>query len=191
MRVALESADGVESDELEELFGTASSTASRELLHLGPDEHGGVQGGQRVLVDHAHLMAAQGVVLLRSHREDVLALEQDLPGDARRRGQQPHDGHGCDGLAATGFADQAHGLARAHREGDVVDDADVAMLDRECDGQVLDLQDRLGLGGVVDESIIPGELGGAQSGQALGERDFLCRRLDQSGQGALLAARGG
>ena len=43
VRVAAQRALGVESHQLEQLFGTASASARAELGHLSADEHGGVQ----------------------------------------------------------------------------------------------------------------------------------------------------
>ena len=54
--------------------------------------------------------------LVLGEREEVAALEEDLPADDApgRRGDEPHDGERAHALAAAGLADQGHRLARAH-----------------------------------------------------------------------------
>ena len=107
-------------------------------------------------------MAAQLIVLLRGHLQDVLALEQDFTADAGARREQAHNRHGGDGLTATGFTHQTHGFTRAHREGDVVNNVDVTVLGREGNGQVFNLQHRFLFGGGVNQAVAALELRVAQ-----------------------------
>ena len=85
--------------------------------------------------------------------QEFLAVELDGSGDLGGLGQQAHDGQRGDGLAAAGFAHQAHGFALADGEGDVVHDRDVAEAARETDGQVLHFQDVAGVGRDLREAV--------------------------------------
>ncbi len=95
------------------------------LQHLGdlqPDRDHRVQRGERVLEDHAHVAAAAVPHLPVGEPQQVGALERHLAGDrVAALGQQPHDRQRRHGLAATGLADQADGLAGLHREAHAVD----------------------------------------------------------------------
>ena len=135
----------IESHQLQQLLGRAGSSALRELLHLGFDQHGRVQRRERVLIDHGDFATAQGVHLLLIHVQQVLAVVEDLAGHLSLRIQQPHDGKGGDGLAAAGLAHKTHGLARAHHEAHVVDHVHVAVA-RELDAQILHFQNRRHVG---------------------------------------------
>ena len=128
----------IQAHQLQQLLGAAGAAALRQLLHLRLDEHGGVQGRQRVLVDHGDLAAAQRVHLALAHGEQVLPVVEHLAGDGGLRVQKAHDGERGDGLAAARLAHEAHGLARAHHEAHMVDHVHVAMA-RELDAEVLDL----------------------------------------------------
>ena len=129
-------------------------------------------------------MTAQRVVFGRRHLKDVASLEEDLTGDPGRGGQQPHDGHRADGLTAAGLPHQAHGLARTHGEGDAIDDVDLTVLLGEGDREVLDLQNRILAGVLVDQAVPPGKLGHPQGAEPLGQGNVLCRRGDNAGQRA-------
>ena len=149
VRVGLERTLGVQAHQLEEILGAARATAAGQLLHLSPDQHGGVQGRQGVLVDHRHLMTEQRAALLGGLLQQVLALVEDLARNLSLGIDEAHDGQGRDRLAAAGLTDEAHGLARAHLEGDVVDDVDVAV-SLKLDAQVLDFQQRRRLEGRLE-----------------------------------------
>ena len=76
----------------------------------------------------------------------VAALELDLAADdPADLGQVAHDGERHGRLAAAGFADDAHRLARHDRAGKIHDRRDLALAGEEGDRQVLDLEDRLGV----------------------------------------------
>jgi hypothetical protein len=92
-----------------------------DLADLGTDPHQRVQGGHRLLEDHADAQAAQFAVLLLGEGQQVLAIEERLA--AHRTyplGQQAHDGIGRHGLAGAGFADHAEDLAALHVVADVL-----------------------------------------------------------------------
>ena len=93
------------------------------LADLVADREDRVERAHRLLEDHRDLTPSQRAHLRRRQPDQVAALEQHLPGDARRvGGQQPHDGQAGDGLAATALANQADALAtrdaKRHPAGD-------------------------------------------------------------------------
>ena len=61
-----------------------------------------------------------------SRREQIAALEADLPGSAQARRQQPDDGERGHRFAAAGFADDADDLAVVDSERSVPHDMDRA-----------------------------------------------------------------
>jgi hypothetical protein len=69
-------------------------------------------------------------------------------------GQVAHDAERHRRLAAAGFADDAHRLARHDVAGEVHDGGDLAALGEEGDGEVLDLQDGIGAFDVRGDSFI-------------------------------------
>src|SRR5690606_41033047 len=80
-----------------------------------------VQRGARLLEDHADLIAAQLRQLTVGHAGQLGAVPADAAGRRRAVGQQAEHGEGSEGLAGTGFADQAEALTVLHRERDAVD----------------------------------------------------------------------
>ena len=167
MRIALERALGIEADELQELLGATGSAALGELLHLGRDEHGGVERGQGVLIDHSDIGTAQAEPLLLAHLEQVTALPKDLAGKVLVLIGQAHDGQRGDGLTATGLAHQAHGLTRTDVKVDMVDNVDITVM-LKLNTEVTDREnrfDRL----VGHMAIVTLELDIAQGAKASGE----------------------
>ena len=81
VRVGLEGALGIQAHQLEEFLGAAGAAAAGQLLHLSLDQHGGVERGQGVLVDHGHLVTEQRAALLGGLGQQVLALVEDLARD--------------------------------------------------------------------------------------------------------------
>src|SRR5258708_19302435 len=74
---------------------------------------------------------------------DALAGEEDAArGDAPGRIDEADDGGAGDRLAGAGLADHAQHLARADREGDVVDRDQRRPPRREFDAQMLDAEQR-------------------------------------------------
>ena len=165
--IGIQRALRVQADQLEQLLGGTGAATFGQLLHLRADEHGGVERGQGVLVDHGDLAAAQLVHLLVGEVEQVLAVVHDLAGDLGLLVEQAHDGQAGDGLAAAGLAHKAHGLARTHHEADMVDHVHVAMAG-ELDAQVLDFQDGRYVGAGL-EAVGARKLGFLKGGKALVE----------------------
>ncbi len=165
VRVAAQGALGREADQFEE-FGRGLRTAARgELPQLGADENGGVEGGERVLVDHRDLGAHQGAAFPGRELQQVPAAVEDLAADLGVAGEKPHDGEAGDGLAAAGLADQAEGFALVDGEVQLVDDGDVAVAVGEADRQVAHDEEFVG----VRADRGDGGLGGVDVLRELGE----------------------
>ena len=81
-------------------------------------------------------------------RQQILAAEHDPPGREPRRGRrhQAHDRHGRDRLARAGFADDAERLSRADVPAHPVDRPHHTVVGVEVHAQILDRQQRLGVG---------------------------------------------
>ena len=141
MRIALERTLGVEAHELQEFLGATGTATLGELLHLGGNEHGGVERGQGVLIDHGDIGTAQAEPLLLAHLEQVAALPENLTGKMLIIVGQTHDGQRGDGLTAAGLTDQAHGLARTDIKVDMIDDVDVTVV-LKLDAEIADRKDR-------------------------------------------------
>src|SRR4029453_11924783 len=93
---------------------------------------------------HADLATADVPELVRRELQEILAAEQDLARDlGPRRADEAHDREERDALAGARFAHDAERLAGGDGERDAVDGLDDAVLGREMDLEVLDLQQRL------------------------------------------------
>ena len=138
VRVGLQGALGVQAHQLKEFFCRTSASTLGQLLHLCLDEHGGIERGESILVDHCHLVAQKCTTLFRLHFQQVLVFIEDLTGDLCLRVNEAHDGQCRNGLTTSGLTDEAHGFAGTHLEGHVIDDIDIAVA-LELDAQVLDL----------------------------------------------------
>ena len=92
VRVGLEGALGVQAHQLKEFFCAASASTLGQLLHLSFDQHGGVERGESILVDHCHLVAQKCTTLFMLHLQQVLAFVEDLTGDLCLRVNEAHDG---------------------------------------------------------------------------------------------------
>src|SRR6185312_8577285 len=94
--------------------------AALDLDQLLADGPGRVQRRHRLLEDHGHAAAAEAIAGGGSESREVEAVEGKAGGvGAGGPRQEPHDGQRGDGLAAARLADEAHGLAAGHIEGDV------------------------------------------------------------------------
>ena len=114
------------------------------LSDLAADAIHRVQARERILEDHRDVLAAHVAQLVRRRLEQVLALEQDLARDLRPLGvQQAEDGEVRDALARARLADDAERLAAPERERQARDRVDDAVLGRELDGQVADVEKQL------------------------------------------------
>ena len=167
MRIALERTLGVEAHELQELLGATGAAALGELLHLGGNEHGGVERGQGVLIDHGDIGTAQAEPLLLAHLEQIAALPENLTRKVLVIVGQAHDGQRGDGLTAAGLAYQAHGLAGTDVKVDVVDDVDVTVV-LKLNAEVTDRENRLDRL-VGHMAVVTLELDIAQGAKASGE----------------------
>ena len=141
VRVGLQGALGVQAHQLKEFLCAAGSATLGQLLHLCLDEHGGIERGESILVDHCHLVAQKCTTLFRLHLQQVLAFIEDLTGDLCLRVNEAHNGQCRNGLTTSGLTDEAHGFAGTHLEGHVIDDIDIAVA-LELDAQVLHLEQR-------------------------------------------------
>ena len=104
-----------------------------------------IERGHRVLEDHPDLVAAEVLHLRVRDLEQVPALVVHLAAEARVDvARQPHDRHRGHALARAGLADDAEHLAALELERDAVDGVNDAVLGRELDAEVLDLEQPLG-----------------------------------------------
>src|SRR4029077_12200648 len=117
----------------------------QRLADDGADVHAWVQRGVRVLEDDLDV-AAQGAQRLATQRAYVPAFKDDV---ARGRLDQAQHAAAGGRFAAAGFADQAERLAGINVEVDAIDrlhgaglPLEQAGVDRECLGEVFDLQQR-------------------------------------------------
>ena len=95
-----------------------------------------IQGPVRVLKDHLHTRSERAQRFLRQLR-NIGAVDNDAPGGGS---QQPHDGLGYGGLAATGFADDGHCRSAVHAEADRIDRPERTRGHRILHDEVLDGQ---------------------------------------------------
>ena len=136
-------------DALEDLDGAREGFPLREILvhaqrlaHLKADLHSRVQGGQRILEDHADLGATHLALHVQRHLRQVLAVEDDRAGgDLAALGEQTHEGQSRHGLARSGLAHDAQGLARVHVQVDTREGANNAVADLNIGVQIFDLKE--------------------------------------------------
>ena len=151
VRVGLEGALGIQAHQFEEFLCAAGSAALGQLLHLCLDEHGRVQRGKRILVDHCHFVTQKGAAIVGVHLQEVLAFVENFTGDLCLGIDQAHDGQSRDRLTTAGLTNQAHGFASANLEGHVIDNVDITVA-LELDAQIFDLQEGLS-GEVIFEAV--------------------------------------
>lgn len=137
-------ADAVE--EVENAFaggfaGDGFVVDAQGFCELGADFHEGIQRGHGLLEDEADASAAQAAEGFFVCIEDGCAVE----GDARVLsvtgtifGQEAHEGHGGNGFAGTGFADEGEGFAFGDFEADVAHGVDGFFVELEADVEVFD-----------------------------------------------------
>jgi hypothetical protein len=111
-----------------------------DLVADGEDR---VEGGQGVLEHHGQPTAPQFAPVILVHVEQVLAAEDDLPGDLGRLGQEPHDRQGADALAGTGLADDPDDLVGVDVVAHPIDRLDHAVVGLEADLQISDREQGL------------------------------------------------
>src|SRR3546814_14943904 len=104
--------------------------------------HAGAEAAARVLEHHLHLLAPRSQVFLRQMIEGL-----SLEADAAFGFDQSQDRLAESGLAGTGFADDAQGLAALDRQADAVHSVQVFLAPEQtaaqgnADAQILHLQD--------------------------------------------------
>src|SRR5690606_2493383 len=122
---------------LARLLATIRKVGAPGLGDLLADGEDRVERGHRLLEDHADAAAPDPAQLRGRHRDEVLALEQDPPGNpGRMPRQQAEDRQAGDGLAAAAFADHAEALAGADPEADITGDRDKVVAASKADCQV-------------------------------------------------------
>ena len=116
------------------------------LGQLLADLHDGVQAGQRVLKDHAQLVAAVLVELILLQLQQIHALVEDGTRVHHRvGGQDTHQRPRRDRLARAGFAHDGQRLTLVQVEVDAAHGAHHALVGAEGNRQVLRLKDLFSL----------------------------------------------
>ena len=94
----------------------------QRLADLAADRQHRVEARHRLLEDHRNVVATNGAHLAFGELQQILALEADRTRDlARGLGDEPHQGHRRDRLAAAGFTDDGQRLAFVDVKGDAID----------------------------------------------------------------------
>ena len=113
----------------------------QRLADLAADGQHRIEARHRLLEDHRNVVTADGAHLGLGELQQILALEADGARDlARGLGDQPHQRHGGDRLAAAGFTDDGQRLAFVDVEGDAVDGAVDTLGGTEMGLQILDFE---------------------------------------------------
>src|SRR3982074_1454546 len=100
-----------------------------------------IETRHRLLEDHRNVVAADGAHLALGKLQQILSLEADGARDpARGLGDEPHQRHGGDRLAAAGFTDNGQRLAFVDVEGDAVDGAVDTLRRAKMGLQILDFE---------------------------------------------------
>ena len=124
-----------------------------------------VQRIHRLLEDHRGEPAAHVAQLRLARPQHVAAQQQDLalahPHGAL--GQQADEGHGGDGFARAGFADQPDDLARRHLDADAGQRRYHPAIGRELQREVLDRDDGPGARAFSKRRHLPRSLGSKMS----------------------------
>ena len=147
---------------------TEATMEAQDLHDLEADGEHGVETRHGLLEHHADAITPEGAHGRRCQAQEVDALEQDAPAKrpGRRTRQQAHDGHGCDALAAAGFADKAQGLPGADGEARFLDDGPRAAVGLEGDRQIFDGEKRRHLPNISGSgSLFPRPLDGGGLGR--------------------------
>ena len=117
----------------------------RHFHQLLADQHGRIERGHRLLIDHGDLRAADRPEFGVRQRSHVPAFEPDrAAGDAPDARQVAHHRERHRRFAAARLADEAHRLTGHHLAGEVHDCRDFAGANEERDAQAVDFEDGLG-----------------------------------------------
>ena len=115
----------------------------RHLLELGAEGEARIERGERLLVDHRDVGAAQGPQLVGRELGQLHPLEPDAAAlDGAVAAHVLHDGHRHRGLAAARLAHQPDALALLHREREVDHGRDLAGPRPVRQVQIRDFEDR-------------------------------------------------
>ena len=118
----------------------AALVAGQHFSHLRADREGRVEAGHRLLEDHRDAIAAKARHLAVRQRQQIRAGKaHSRRGTLAAAGEQIHDRQRRHRLAATGFADQAMGLALLDLERGATHRRTAAA---ENNPEILDLQQR-------------------------------------------------
>ena len=137
---------------LDHVDGAGAGLVPRDLVmdqrhfhQLAPDQHGRIERGHRLLIDHRDLRAADGAQLPLGEARHVAALEPDRAiGDPPDPGEVAHDGERDRRLAAAQFADQSHRLPGHDLAREVHDRRNFAAAGEERNAQSVDLENGIG-----------------------------------------------
>ena len=117
----------------------------RHFHQLPADQHGRIEGGHRLLVDHGDLRAANGAQLGARQGRHVAPFEADRAGgDLADSRQVTHHRERDRRLAAARFADEPHRLARHDLAGKVHHGGNFPGSGEERDAEAVDFEDRFG-----------------------------------------------
>src|SRR6267378_6018889 len=113
----------------------------QRLADLAADGEHRIQARHRLLEDHRNVVAADGAHLALGELQQILSLEADRARDfARRLGDEPHQRHGGDRLAAAGFTDDGQRLTFVDMEGDAINGAVDTLGGTKMGLQILDFE---------------------------------------------------
>src|SRR5712671_5807813 len=113
----------------------------QRLADLTADGQHRIETRHRLLEDHRNVVAADGAHLALGKLQQILSLEADGARDpARGLGDEPHQRHRGNRLAAAGFTDNGQRLAFVDVEGDAVDGAVDTLRRTEMGLQILDFE---------------------------------------------------
>jgi hypothetical protein len=123
--------------------GTPGETQmlGKDFLDLEADSEARIKARHRLLENHGDVLADDAPLFVRTHLEEVEALELHLVGSDRRRGgQQPHDGEHGHGLARARLAHDGEHFAAIDGHIDAVHGLEQADGGIKGDRQVLDVE---------------------------------------------------
>ncbi len=121
------------------------------LPDLETDRVDRVQRGQRILEDHRDLVAAKARVLLLRLADQLHATKLGRaadPGGLRKQAEQRHRRHR---LAGARFTDDAERFTGSELVADAPDGFDQAVVGGKSDGQVVDVEQQVGIGHALAE----------------------------------------
>ena len=136
---------------LDHLDGAGACLFPRDLVmdqrhfhQLPADQHGRIERGHRLLIDHCDFRAADGAELRLREARHIAAVESDRAArDAPGSGEVAHDGERDRRLAAAQFADQTHRLSGHDPAGEVHDRRNFSAACEERNAEAVDFEQRI------------------------------------------------